>query len=121
MPKTTVYDQRHDHHHVVETTGATGDTNDWIAKLAGKVTVTPTGCWVHGPDPDEYAVANVGGRSIRLHRLVYLNFVGDLPDDYHVHHECQTKACINPAHLLALTPAEHSQRHAEERRRRRAA
>lgn len=47
------------------------------------------------------------GRSEYAHRLVYQFANGVIPDDWHVHHRCETPACINPAHLEAMSPGDH--------------
>lgn len=86
--------------------------NDWIGRLRGKVTPTESGCWVVGPDPNEYAQCFLGGRTVKAHRAVYELMVGPIEPGNQVYHECETPACINPAHLVQLSPAEHRARHA---------
>lgn len=86
-------------------------SNDWISRLAGHVTVSPSGCWLVGTDPTTYPVCFLGGRRVRTHRAVYELIVEDIAPGNHVHHECEMPACINPAHLVQLTPEEHVARH----------
>lgn len=43
------------------------------------------------------------------HRLSYLVFVGDIPEGWHVHHNCEIRVCFNPEHLIAVTPKEHGE------------
>lgn len=90
---------------------------DWIARLRGRVATTAGGCWIVGEDPDSYHGSLVGGRRDQLHRLVFELLVEPIEPGNHVHHECETPACINPAHLVQLTPSDHAARHAEMRRR----
>lgn len=45
------------------------------------------------------------------HRLAYSDENGGIPTGYHVHHLCDNKVCINPDHLVALTPTEHKEVH----------
>ncbi len=52
-----------------------------------------------------------GGGWIGAHVLaVYLDG-RPVPRGYHVHHRCNTPACVNPAHLEVLTPAAHGEVH----------
>ena len=46
-------------------------------------------------------------RTTYAHILAYSATFGDIPKGKCVHHTCTNKACINPAHLELLTPAEH--------------
>jgi len=91
-------------------------TEDWISNLCGKVTIPPSGCWIYGDDADEYAQISVHGEFMRGHRAVYELIVGPIPQDWIVHHRCETKACINPDHLEAMTAGDHSALHAQLRR-----
>lgn len=84
---------------------------DWITRLNGKITVNGSGCWIFGTDPDTYPLFYVAGKQRRLHRVVYELLVGPIADGHHLHHECETPACINPEHLRQLTPGEHSSLH----------
>lgn len=56
------------------------------------------------------------GQAVYAHRWV-LNLTGSglPPDNMHAHHECLNTSCVNPDHLLVLTPKEHRQRHREMR------
>lgn len=80
------------------------------------VTLEPKGCMVcisHRPDPSGYMVLGWGNsrtasrRRARLHRLVYAAHHGEPAPGYEVDHTCHTRLCCNPAHLTALTVAEH--------------
>lgn len=55
------------------------------------------------------------GRKL-LHRHVYETKVGPIPPGRQIHHTCGNKRCINPAHLVALSPGEHRTVHGQEHR-----
>ncbi|WP_227021958.1 HNH endonuclease [Pantoea sp. AV62] len=40
--------------------------------------------------------------------------LGHSLDGLHVHHDCHNRKCINPSHLMVLTPEEHSEIHGKE-------
>jgi hypothetical protein len=71
------------------------------------------GCWVWtGPRMNGgYGVVNYGrGRSARAHRLMYERHKGPIPTGYEIDHTCENPPCVNPAHLDAVTRAEHCRR-----------
>jgi hypothetical protein len=51
------------------------------------------------------------------HKWIWEFIHGPTPDGLELHHSCENKLCVNPAHLELLTPAEHSLRHADARRK----
>lgn len=85
-------------------------SGDWIARLSGKVTVSGE-CWIFRGRPNEYPTIWIGGKQEGLHRAVYAEINGPIPDGMQIHHTCITPGCINPQHLVALTPAEHGLAH----------
>lgn len=66
----------------------------------------PTKGW---QSPNGYfQVSSVGhrkraGNHIGAHKLIYLEFVGPIPEDMIVCHKCDVPSCINPEHLFLGT------------------
>lgn len=51
------------------------------------------------------------GRSRLAHRFFYGKRHGDISADIDLHHECEVRSCVNPAHLTPLIRNEHIARH----------
>lgn len=61
-----------------------------------------TGCWIW-----QRAIAAKGyghfmlkGKLVYSHRFSWQRANGDIPEGFHVLHECDTPACVNPDHLF---------------------
>ena len=48
---------------------------------------------------------------MRAHRYAYELLVEPIPHGHELHHICGVKNCVNPTHLQAVTPEEHSRIH----------
>ena len=70
------------------------------------------GCWIWTGRTDRagYGVTPNGQSA---HRFVYSTLVAD-PGVLVLHHECQVRACVNPAHLVPMTRSEHVALHASD-------
>ena len=82
-----------------------------------RVTVSEIGCWVWPGhrDSNGYALGarsrGRGSRRVAIHRFVYEQLVGPIPDEHVLHHVCGVKHCVNPQHVIPLTRAEHLDEH----------
>lgn len=84
--------------------------------VGSRITVRPDGCWAYNGDITDYRRTRTRSGVFSIHRFVYETLVGPIPDDHHLHHECENPGCCNPAHLVPLTPGDHRRRHAEMQR-----
>lgn len=55
--------------------------------------------WTGGKQKDGYGVIKVGGKALRVHRVVYEIYFGEIPDNQSIRHRCDRPSCCNPKHL----------------------
>lgn len=69
------------------------------------------GCWTWREGKCRgYGSVLIWGARKAAHRVAYELVRGPIPDGYEVHHECRTRACVNPSHLEALPASAHRAR-----------
>ena len=81
-----------------------------LSKIKAK-TVCSGECelWQGKTSPFGYGVIRYQGKYQRLHRVVYTIHKGEIPDGMVVMHQCDTPACVNPAHLHLGTATQNTQ------------
>ena len=75
--------------------------NDVLLKLViCEPSTLATGCWEWpGAKSDGYGKVKIERKCLRVHRLVYEQFVGPIPADLEIDHLCRNRACANFEHL----------------------
>lgn len=78
--------------------------------LQGKYIVRPNGCWEwqRAIQTNGYGSVGYEGKTHLAHRLSYQLYVGPIPAGHDIHHKCQNRPCINPAHLEPKLHEAHS-------------
>lgn len=76
-------------------------------RILEKVRLTES-CWFYDGSHDDkgYAVAHkerCNSGTVRVHRWMYEQFVGPIPEGWEPDHLCRQRGCINPEHLEAVT------------------
>ena len=71
--------------------------------------VDNNGCWLWLGTLDKQGYGHAAGQ--RAHRATYAAAHGPIPPGSDVHHRCEIKACVNPAHLELKTRSEHIREH----------
>jgi len=72
-------------------------------------TIDDHGCWLWSHKLNRQGYGIFSGSL--AHRIYYQKFSGSIRDEYHIHHRCEVKACINPDHLESLSASAHAKAH----------
>lgn len=88
---------------------SSGSTDERFWLFVDRADVEGCWQWMLKLMPNGYGRLKLTGieRSEYAHRLSYEMAHGPIPSGHEVHHLCGNKGCVNPAHLEALTIADH--------------
>lgn len=83
----------------------------YVPYLKQEYVVADNGCWLWQGSciSAGYPEARFENGQGYVHRAFYEAHHGVIPQGSQIHHTCSTPRCVNPDHLVAVTPLEHAQ------------
>jgi hypothetical protein len=76
------------------------DARDYIESRVIRIPFSGCWIWMGAQTSRGYGSAWFNNRPVTAHRLSYIAFTGESPDDLFVLHRCDVPLCVNPAHLF---------------------
>lgn len=58
--------------------------------------------WTGTTTSTGYGRISIDDTYVRVHRVVFAAFYGDIPKGFDVHHRCHERLCVNPEHVSLL-------------------
>lgn len=75
-----------------------------------KTATTDCIVWTGAANTKGYGCFAVNGQSQLVHRLVWIDANGPIPEDMTIDHRCRVRSCVNLDHLELVTIAENNRR-----------